>query len=256
MLVLAHIYSTFSWVSPNLKAYFSLVSGIRLGDIVTQNLPLQQTEPASILDQCKSFLTWEKTQTSHPLALITYTLTEVRGMWCLTFWKTIRTNRAVPFNTALSFLLYKHLGLKYTHNGSLYSSKIPAAWGHYQKYHPWLEEETALRTSICYWMTHLCSDTCKGSSRDSQLWPLVEKICCFSLSWMLGWMFLAMYFMPFGLWISLSTNAEKCYTHSHFDIEWVKLGCSMCLLATVLSEWFTEVWNRCLFGSRHTSLAF
>lgn len=139
----------------------------------------------------------------------TYTLPEVWGMWSLTFWKTIRANRAGPSNTAVSFLPHKHLVPKYTHNGSLYSAKIPAAWGDYQKYHPWFDEETALRTSICYWMTHLCSDTCEGSSRDSQFWPLVEEICCFSLSWMFGWMF-CLFILWSALW-DLDKPQHKCW---------------------------------------------
>lgn len=57
--------------------HLSVVSG---WEILWHNLPLQQTEPASILYQYKSFLTWEKTQSSHPLALKTYTLPEVWGL--------------------------------------------------------------------------------------------------------------------------------------------------------------------------------
>ena len=152
------------------------------------------------------------------------------------FWRTIRTNGAGPSNTAFSFLQYKHLVPKYTHNGSLYSAKIPSAWVHYKKDCPWFEEETAHRTSICCWMIHLCSGTCQGSSTDSQLLPLLEKICCSSFSWMFGfWMFGLTFFghlfygQPFGLWISPSTNVEKYYIHSQFEIVCVKLWVVPCV---------------------------
>lgn len=168
LLVLVHTYCILSWVLPSLKVYFSL-SAIRLRANVIEKLLLQQTEHVPILSNWKSFPTCEKPWISYPFAVLTSSCQEnfVWDPWSLTFWRKTTANGAGFSRTAVSFLLYKHLVPKYTHNGT-----APPLQTSVWKDSPCFGEETACRISTSCWMIHLYSGTCKGSSRDNQFLPL------------------------------------------------------------------------------------